>query len=81
MSKNFKRLIGIICVDALSIPTLIAMIPGYVKTFISTIKSSFGSIDKINLVNPWIALLQLLFLVVYAILIIYFNIHEFKKMK
>ncbi len=81
MFNKYIKLIAITCLDFFAIVSLLVTLPGFVGDFILELKSSFGIINRPNLAGPGIVFLQVLFLLIFAFLVVYLNINEYKKSK
>ncbi len=76
-----NKTIKIILLDIFVILTLATTLPGFIGDFILELKSSLGIIDRPNMAGPVVVFFQILFLIMFAVLTIYFNINEYKKIK
>ena len=81
MIKKYIKLIGTVCLDFFASVMLAFTLPGVIGDFILELKSSLGIIDRPNISGPGYVFLEILFLLIFAALVVYFNINEYKKSK
>lgn len=81
MFKKYIKLIAITCLDFFALVSLAVTLPGFIGDFILELQSSLDIISRPNLAGPGIVFLQVLFLLIFAFLVIYLNINEYNKSK
>jgi len=81
MIKKYIKLIAITCLDFFSCLILIFIFPGFFMELIVEIKDSLKIIDRPTIATPLDLLIPVLFLLIFAFLVIYLNVNEYKKSK
>lgn len=81
MIKKYIKIIGITCLDFFAITSIVIRLPGIIGDFILELKSSLGIISRPNISGPLFVFLEILFLLMFTSLVIYFNVAEYRKLK